>query len=275
MRVGAQNIELGTPVVMTIVNVTPDSFFGASRTWNEREIAERVDRAVAEGASILDIGGYSSRPGADDVSPDEEIERVLRGVGVVRERHSGVIVSLDTFRSEVARAVIERFGACIINDISAGDLDPKIIDVAAEFKVPYIAMHMRATPAEMQQHTDYDDVVLRVKEYFVSKVAQLRQAGVDDIILDPGFGFAKTTAQNYTLLKHMAELKIEGLPILAGISRKSMIYKVLETTPEQALNGTTALHWEALRNGASILRVHDTSQAMEVIKLYNYYGYND
>lgn len=275
MRVGDKELDLNSPVVMTIINITPDSFFGGSRTWESAEIEARVVKAVADGASILDVGGYSSRPGADDVSAEEETRRVLLGVGIARAHAPQTIISIDTFRSSVARAVLEQYGACIINDISAGEIDPEIIDVAAKFGVPYIAMHMRGVPATMQQQTDYDDITRSVRDYFTSKVAQLREAGVEDIILDPGFGFAKSTEQNYVLLRHLSELNVEGLPLLAGLSRKSMIYKVLGVEPEQALTGTTALHWEALRGGTSILRVHDTLEAAQVIKLYDYYGNND
>lgn len=275
MRVGEQHVSLDTQQVMTIINITPDSFFGGSRTWTQAEIAERVDRAVDQGAAILDVGGYSSRPGADDVSVEQECERVMRGLEIIRKRHPQIVVSIDTFRSEVVRRAIEQFGECIINDISAGELDPQIVDVAAHFAVPYIAMHMRSNPAQMQQHTDYDDLVAEVREYFVKKVEQLRRAGIEDIVLDPGFGFAKTTRQNYDLLHSLADLSVDGLPLLVGVSRKSMIYKVLGVDPQHALNGTTALHWEALRGGASILRVHDTHEAVEVIKLYNYYVGND
>lgn len=275
MRVGDKELDLNCPVVMTIINITPDSFFGGSRTWESAEIEARVVKAVADGASILDVGGYSSRPGADDVSAEEETRRVLLGVGIARAHAPQTIISIDTFRSSVARAVLEQYGACIINDISAGEIDPEIIDVAAKFGVPYIAMHMRGVPATMQQQTDYDDITRSVRDYFTSKVAQLREAGVEDIILDPGFGFAKSTEQNYVLLRHLSELNVEGLPLLAGLSRKSMIYKVLGVEPEQALTGTTALHWEALRGGTSILRVHDTLEAAQVIKLYDYYGNND
>ena len=259
------------PVVMTIVNVTPDSFFAGSRSMHIEEIAMRVGEAVGWGSRIIDVGGYSSRPGAEDVSLEEELDRVMTGVEVVRSKAPGAIVSIDTFRGEVAAKVIKRFGPCIINDISAGSLDPEIIGVAAKYRVPYVLMHMRGTPRTMQSMTEYGDIVSDVKEFFTEKIATLRAAGVSDIILDPGFGFAKTTPQNFRLLDHLGEFRKFELPLLAGISRKSMITNVLETTPAEALSGTAALNWACLRGGASILRVHDTLAAIEVVKLHNYY----
>jgi dihydropteroate synthase len=270
MKIGEQTLDLQRPAVMTIINVTPDSFFAGSRSMHIDEISMRVEEAVSWGARIIDVGGYSSRPGAEDVSEDEEINRVMTGVGVVREKAPGVIVSIDTFRAEVAARVIKRFGGCIINDISAGS-DPDMFRVVAKFRVPYVLMHSRGTPATMQNMTDYQDVVGEVKEFFAEKIALLRASGVGDIILDPGFGFAKTTPQNFRLLHHLGEFRRFELPILAGISRKSMVYNILETTPAEALSGTAALNWACLRGGASILRVHDTLAAIEVVKLHNYY----
>lgn len=271
MRVGDNILDLSTPVVMTILNVTPDSFYAASRRETDAEIARNADEAAAGGAAIIDIGGYSSRPGAADVTPGEEFDRVARGLRIVRRHHPKMIVSVDTFRASVARRAVEEFGACIINDISAGDLDPDMLSTVAGLGVPYIAMHMRANPATMQQYAEYDDVTDSVKEFFRTKVAEIRQAGITDIILDPGFGFAKTTRQNYQLMNRMDELSEFGYPVLSGISRKSMIYKVLGAEPADALAGTAALNWESLRKGASILRVHDTREAADVIKLFNYY----
>lgn len=264
-------MDLSVPVVMGILNVTPDSFWAGSRRKTDGDIKSAVDKMVADGAAIIDVGGYSSRPGADDVSPDEEFARVARGLEAVRERHPRMIVSVDTFRASVARRVITQFGAVIVNDISAGDLDPEMIPTVAAAGVPYIAMHMRANPATMQQHTDYEDVTDAVKAYFADKLAHLRAAGITDIIIDPGFGFAKSTRQNYQLMARMSELSEFGCPVLSGISRKSMIYKVLDTTPELALTGTTALNWESLRQGASILRAHDVREAAQVVKLFDYY----
>lgn len=272
IEIGGRTLDLATPAVMTILNVTPDSFFEGSRRFSAGLIEEGVRKAVEEGTSIIDVGGYSSRPGADDVSPAEEYERVARGVEAVRKAAPGMVVSVDTFRSGVARRVLEEFGPCIVNDISAGELDPQIVPLTAQYGVPYIAMHMRATPATMQRHTEYADVVTAVEDFFEAKTAQLAEAGVRQVILDPGFGFAKTTAQNYLLLGALRRFARFGVPVLAGISRKSMIYKVLDTTPAESLYGTTALHWECLRGGASILRVHDTRAARDVIRLFNYYN---
>lgn len=269
--VGDSVLDLNTPVVMGILNVTPDSFFEHSRNFSHDAAENRVRQIIEQGAAIVDIGGYSSRPGADDVTPEEELRRVLAGAEIVRRVAPGMIISVDTFRASVARGVLESVGACIINDISAGELDPAIVDVVAEFGVPYIAMHMRGTPVDMQQQTEYSDIVADVADYLAGRVAYLRERGIKDVILDPGFGFAKTTAQNYELLASMDKVMIDDLPVLAGISRKSMIYKVLETTPVEALAGTTALHWECLRKGAAILRVHDVREAADVVKLFEYY----
>ena len=271
MKVGNDTLDLTSPVVMTILNVTPDSFWAGSRRATDDDIAAAVETAAEQGAGIIDVGGYSSRPGAADVTPEEEFARVARGVRTVRERCPGMPVSVDTFRASVARRVVAEFGAVIVNDISAGDLDEEMIPAVAGMGVPYIAMHMRANPATMQEYTDYDDVTDAVKAYFATKLEQLRAAGISDIIVDPGFGFAKNTRQNYQLMSRMDELLEFGCPLLSGISRKSMIYKVLGTSPEESLPGTVALNWESLSKGASILRVHDTREAAEVVKLFNYY----
>lgn len=258
----------GRPKVMTIVNVTPDSFFAGSRTPNIEDIKARVSQAAEAGTDMFDVGAYSSRPGADDVTPAEEISRLRLAMDVIKKELPGIPVSIDTFRAEVAERIFREYGRIIINDISAGDLDPRIINVAAEHNLPYIAMHMRGTPRDMQTRTSYSNITTDVLEYFHDKTDELRRAGVTEIIVDPGFGFAKTTEQNYELLKNLHRLTELGLPVLAGISRKSMIYKVLDTTPAEALNGTTTLHWECLRQGASILRVHDTAEAAQVVKLW-------
>lgn len=273
MRVGDKELDLGPPVVMAIVNVTPDSFYSESRFAGDEDIARAVDTALADGAAILDIGGYSSRPGAEDVSPDEEYERVSRALRIIGERHPEAIVSIDTFRSDVARRCLDSYGPCVINDISAGDLDPDMHAVVACYGVPYIAMHMRANPATMQEHTEYADVADDVLSFFAAKISDMKAAGIKDenIILDPGFGFAKTTRQNYQLMKRLDELTEFGYPVLSGISRKSMIYKVLGIEPAGALTGTIALNWESLVKGASILRVHDTREAVETVRLYEYY----
>lgn len=271
MRLGDKVLELSQPQVMTIINVTDDSFFEGSRTVDERSIVARVEQAVAEGATILDVGGYSSRPGAAELSVEDEWQRVRLGLRAVRSV-SDIPVSVDTFRSEVARRAVEEFGELIINDISAGELDANMVDVVAKYNLPYVAMHMRGTPQTMQSRTDYEqDIVSEVCQYFERRVEELRQRGVSKIILDPGFGFAKTLEQNYELLGGLNRLTAMGYPVLVGVSRKSMIYKLLGVTSAEALNGTTALHWEALRQGATILRVHDTREAVEVVKIFNKY----
>ena len=263
------NLDFSRRQVMTIVNVTPDSFFAGSRTPDWLDVERRVREAVEAGASVIDVGGYSSRPGADEVSPDEEWRRVDLGVGAVRSLSPDLPVSIDTFRSSVAARVIHKYGKVIINDISAGELDPLIVDVAAEHDVPYVAMHMKGNPRTMQSMTDYRDIVAEVVDYFRERTAQLRERGVRRIVVDPGFGFAKTLEQNYELLRGLHRLAELGYPVLAGVSRKSMIYKLLGTTPAEALNGTTALHWECLRQGAVILRAHDTREAVEVVRMFD------
>lgn len=269
--------DFSQPRVMAILNVTPDSFFAGSRMPDAPHVERRVREAVAEGASIIDVGGYSSRPGADEVSPGEEWRRVKLGVGAVRRLAPGMAVSVDTFRSEVAARAIERFGPLIINDISAGELDPAMPAVAAKYGVPYIAMHMKGDPKTMQSLTDYKrDITAEVVAYFEAKVAALLAAGIarEHLVLDPGFGFAKTTEQNYELLAGLHRLCALGYPVLAGLSRKSMIYRVLGVTPAQSLAGTVALGWECLRQGAAILRVHDVREAVDTVRIFNAYVQN-
>ena len=269
--------DFSQPRVMAILNVTPDSFFAGSRMPDAPHVERRVREAVAEGASIIDVGGYSSRSGADEVSPGEEWRRVKLGVGAVRRLAPGMAVSLDTFRSEVAARAIERFGPLIINDISAGELDPAMPAVAAKYGVPYIAMHMKGDPKTMQSLTDYKrDITAEVVAYFEARVAALLAAGIarEHLVLDPGFGFAKTTEQNYELLAGLHRLCALGYPVLAGLSRKSMIYRVLGVTPAQSLAGTVALGWECLRQGAAILRVHDVREAVDTVRIFNAYVQN-
>ena len=262
-------IDFFQPQVMAIVNVTDDSFYEGSRTQSDDAIEERVRQVVEQGATIVDVGGYSSRPGAKDISVDEEWQRVERGLQAVRSVSRDVAVSVDTFRAEVAERAIKEFGDVIINDISAGELSPRMIDVVAEAGVPYVAMHMRGTPQTMQQNTSYSDgVVAEVCRYFEQRVEYLLGRGVKDIILDPGFGFAKSAEQNFELLAHLSQLCALGYPVLAGLSRKSMIYNTLGVTAAEALAGTVALNWEALRQGATILRVHDVREATDVVQLY-------
>lgn len=269
--------DFSQPRVMAILNVTPDSFFAGSRMPDAPHVERRVREAVAEGASIIDVGGYSSRPGSDEVSPGEEWRRVKLGVGAVRRLAPGMAVSVDTFRSEVAARAIERFGPLIINDISAGELDPAMPAVAAKYGVPYIAMHMKGDPKTMQSLTDYKrDITAEVVAYFEARVAALLAAGIarEHLVLDPGFGFAKTTEQNYELLAGLHRLCALGYPVLAGLSRKSMIYRVLGVTPAQSLAGTVALGWECLRQGAAILRVHDVREAVDTVRIFNAYVQN-
>lgn len=272
MRLGNRELDLSQPQVMAIINVTDDSFFEGSRTVDEQSIASRVREAIASGATILDVGGYSSRPGAKELSVDEEWERVRKGLRGIKDVAADAFVSVDTFRSEVVRRAVEEFGDVIVNDISAGELDDEMIDVVAKYNLPYIAMHMRGTPQTMQSLTEYPNgVVVEVCRYFEKMVAELHSRGVSKIILDPGFGFAKTLEQNYELLGGLNRLCAMGYPVLAGVSRKSMIYKLLGVSPAESLNGTTALNWEALRQGAAILRVHDTREAVEVVRIFTEY----
>lgn len=256
------------PLIMAIVNVTPDSFYSGSRTPEKESLVSRVREVVDEGADIIDIGGYSTRPGAEEVSCEEELRRVLLGVECVRELFPNIPISIDTFRAAVVRGVVERYGAVIVNDISAGELDSEMVAVVAELGLPYIAMHMRGTPQTMQQMVEYGDVADDIYEYFKRRCRELTDSGISKIIIDPGFGFAKSPEQNYRLLSSLNILKDIGYPILVGLSRKSMIYKVLGVTPEESLIGTSALNWEALRQGASILRVHDVKEAVQVRRLF-------
>lgn len=269
MNLNDNKIDFHQPQVMAIVNVTDDSFYEGCRTIDESAIVARVREVINEGATIVDVGGYSSRPGAVEISVEEEWQRVRMGLRAVREVSRDVVVSVDTFRAEVAKRAIEEFGWIIINDISAGELSPEIVDVVAAADVPYVAMHMRGTPQTMQQMTFYEEgVVASVKTYFEERVEELKARGVKQIILDPGFGFAKSVEQNYELLAGLSQISSLGYPVLAGLSRKSMIYKPLGVTPKESLAGTVALNWEALRQGATILRVHDVQEAVDEVRLY-------
>ena len=260
-------MDLSRPQVMGIINVTPDSFYAGSRTQTEMALARRVEQVVAEGASILDIGGYSSRPGAADVSPEEEMARLRRGLEVIRRVHPEAVVSVDTFRASVARQCVEEYGVALINDISGGEMDAEMFPTVAALGVPYILMHMQGTPQTMQQAPHYDHLLRDVFLYFARKVQQLRDLGAKDIILDPGFGFGKTMEDNYALLAHLDEFGIFGLPLLVGVSRKSMITRLLGIIPDDALNGTTVINTLCLTKGAHILRVHDVRQAVEAVRL--------
>ena len=269
INANGQLIDLGTPQVMGILNVTPDSFYSGSRKLTETEIAERVEQILAEGGQMIDIGAYSSRPNADDVSTKEEMERLRRGLRILREKAPDAIVSVDTFRADVAKMCVEEYGVQIVNDISGGELDKEMFPTVARLGVPYVLMHMKGTPQTMQEAPHYDDLMKEVLLYFAEKIQQLRDLGQKDIILDPGFGFAKTLEHNYELLSHLEALQIFELPILVGVSRKSMIYKLLGTTAQEALNGTTVLNTICLMKGcANILRVHDVKECVEAVKIY-------
>lgn len=254
-----------TPKVMGILNITPDSFYAQSRT-TPAEVLREAEQMLEEGATFVDIGGYSSRPNAQEVSPQEELQRVVPVVEALVKHFPDIRISVDTFRAEVARESLEA-GACIINDISAGQIDPAIWEVVAHYQVPYIAMHMRGTPQTMQTYTEYDKLTKDILYYFSQIKDKARQLKLNDLIVDPGFGFSKTLAQNYELMQQLALFKALECPILVGISRKSMIYKLLDTTPEAALNGTTVLNTFALLHGADILRVHDVKEAVECVKI--------
>ena len=260
-------IDLSEPQVMGILNVTPDSFYAGSRGVTERYILDRLQQILNEGASIVDIGAYSSRPGAQEVSIEEEMERLRTGLELIREHRPNAIVSVDTFRADVAKMCVEEYGVAIINDISAGQMDDRMFATIARLGIPYIIMHMKGTPQTMQTNPQYDHFLKEVFYYFSEKVQKLRDLGVKDIIIDPGFGFGKTLEHNYELMNHLEEFALFELPLLVGISRKSMIYKLLGTTPEEALNGTTALNTIALTKGAHILRVHDVKEAVETVKI--------
>ena len=267
INVNGSLLDLSQPRVMGILNVTPDSFYAGSRTQTEAEIVRRVKQIVSEGAAIIDIGAYSSRPNADNVSAREEMERLRMGLKILFEIQPDAVVSVDTFRADVARMCVEEYGVAIINDIAAGEMDANMFHTVAALNVPYIMMHMQGTPQSMQQHPHYDNLLEEVLLYFARKVQQLRDLGVKDIILDPGFGFGKTIEHNYELLSHLEEFRIFELPLLVGVSRKSMIYRLLDITPQEALNGTTVLDTICLLKGADILRVHDVKEAVETVRI--------
>ena len=269
INIKGELIPFNRPLVMGILNVTPDSFYAGSRKQNEAEIAKQIESILNEGGDMVDIGGYSSRPDAADVSEVEELERLKLALELIKRDYPDITVSVDTFRSSIARTVVEEYGAAIINDISGGQLDKNMFPTIAALKVPYILMHMRGTPKTMQQQTDYNHLAADIIKYFSEKVDELFQLGVNDIILDPGFGFSKTLEQNYELMNHLGDFRLFGLPILVGISRKSMIYKLLGNTPAESLNGTTVLNTFALLNGANILRVHDVKEAVEAVRIVN------
>ncbi len=261
-------IDLFTPKVMGVLNLTPDSFYDGGKYKSESDILKKVEKMLFEGTTFIDIGAYSSRPEATNISEEEELKRITPIIEFVLNKFPQVLISIDTFRSKVAARCIE-MGASIINDISAGKLDEQMLDTVAKYQVPYIMMHMKGNPQNMKEMTNYDDLLKDILFYFSERVQAARSKKINDIILDPGFGFAKNIQQNYRLLANLNLLKTFDLPILAGLSRKSMIYKPLKNTAQEALNGTTALNMLALNSGASLLRVHDVKEALECITLFN------
>ena len=267
INVKGQLMDLSQPKVMGILNVTPDSFYAESRLQTEKEIILRLQEMENEGASIMDIGAYSSRPNAQHISIEEEMERLRNCLTLVNKECPNAIVSIDTFRADIAKMCVEEYGAAMINDISAGNMDKQMFATIAQLGVPYIIMHMQGTPQDMQSAPHYDNLLKEVFYYFSEKISKLRDLGVKDIILDPGFGFGKTLEHNYQLMNHLEEFSTFELPLLVGIFRKSMIYKLLGTSPEEALNGTTALNTISLLKGANILRVHDVKAAVEAVNI--------
>ncbi len=268
IRCNSQIIDLNHPLVMGILNITPDSFYDGGKYNSLPEAEKKVKQLLDQGADIIDIGAYSSRPGATDISAKTELERLKPILDLIRTKFPGTIISIDTFRSKIASETIEKFNVDIINDISAGNIDEEILDVVAQTKTAYIAMHMLNTPDNMQDNPSYKHAVKDIIDYFANKLQLLQDKKIHDIIIDPGFGFGKTIDHNYQLLAHLNEFKIFEYPILIGLSRKSMIYKYLNTTPDQALTGTIALNLIALQKGATILRVHDVLEAKQTVELY-------
>ncbi len=266
-----QLIDLLKPKIMGILNITPDSFYDGGMHNNTEQIITSVDKHLNEGADIIDIGAYSSRPGAIDVSEKIELERLIFALNIIRNKYPDIIISVDTFRSNIAKKLVNNFNVNIINDISAGEMDNKMFDTIAELNVPYIMMHMKGTPKNMQRNPKYENLIQDIISYFAEKIEKLKLLGVNDVILDPGFGFGKTLEHNYEIMHKLSDFNIINLPILVGVSRKSMIFRLLNISPEDALNGTTVLHTLALLNGANILRVHDVKAAMETIKLIDMY----
>jgi dihydropteroate synthase len=265
-------INLSTPAIMGILNVTPDSFYDGGRYQTEKVIIKRAEQIAEEGALIIDIGACSSRPGADNISREEEMKRLDSALRIVRKRLPDAIISVDTFRSDIAKTVVTDYEADMINDITAGGADRNMIDTIAGLKVPYIIMHIKGTPQNMQVNPEYDDLIEEIIKYFSEKLQKIKLAGICDVVIDPGFGFGKTLEHNYEILHRLDEFKIFELPVMVGLSRKSMIYKALGSSPEEALNGTTVLNTMALMNGANILRVHDVKEAAETVKLFSLYS---
>lgn len=267
LNVNGRLLDLSTPQVMGILNVTPDSFYAGSRMQTEADIAARACQILDEGASIIDIGAYSSRPDAEHISAEEEMKRLSAGLEILNRNHPEAIISVDTFRADIAERCVNDYGVAIINDIAAGEMDDRMFETVARLGVPYIMMHMQGTPQNMQKKPRYDNLLKEVFMYFAKKVQQLHALGAKDIILDPGFGFGKTLDDNYELMANLEEFSIFELPLLVGVSRKSMIYRLFDTTPQEALNGTSILNTIALMKGADILRVHDVREAVEAVKI--------
>ena len=267
INAGGRLLDLEIPKVMGILNITPDSFYSGSRYNTDDEILKEATRMLEDGADILDVGGYSSRPGAKDISTEEESNRVLRVIKMISREFPKAIISVDTFRAEIAREAIVECGASIINDISGGDADINMFQVIRSLNIPYIMMHMKGDPRTMQNKPVYDDIVAEILKWFGERIFKLKSAGVKDIIIDPGFGFGKTIEHNFELLRRLGDFSIAGLPVVVGISRKSMIWKTLNIDAEEALNGTTAINAIALLNGADILRVHDVKEAVQTVLL--------
>jgi len=268
LNLNGKIIDLNTPAIMGILNLTPDSFYDGGRLVKEKQILKQCEKFVLEGVDILDLGGYSTRPGAKHISTEEEWQRLIRALDIIIKNFPEIPLSIDTFRADIARRGIE-YGASLINDVSGGTLDPKMFDTISKLQVPYVLMHMKGTPQTMQSRTQYNNVMQEVLTELEKKIFNLTNRGINDVILDVGFGFAKTVDQNYELLRQLDAFKIFNIPIMVGISRKSMIWKSLDITPEEALNGSSALHMLALIKGASILRVHDVREAKQVITLNN------
>lgn len=260
-------VDLTVPKIMGIINVTPDSFYKGSRLTGEKEIIDTAAQMIDDGADILDVGGYSSRPGATDITPAEERSRVINAIKLINQELPEAIISIDSFRSDIVLEAVLECGAGIINDISAGETDKKMFQVVERLRVPYIMMHMQGVPQTMQQNPVYDDVVADILRWFGEKIFRLRSMGLNDIIIDPGFGFGKTIDHNFELLSRLGDFSVAGLPVLVGVSRKSMIWKTLGIAIEESLNGTTVLNTAALLNGADILRVHDVKEAVQAVRL--------
>lgn len=269
IKCGNKLVNLCNPIVMGILNITPDSFFDGGKYTCEEEILKRANGIVEEGATIIDLGAYSTRPGAEHISAEEEYDRMAPAVALIRDNFPDMVISIDTFRAEVARRIINQFGACIINDISGGTMDNEMFATVADLQVPYIMMHIQGTPQTMQNNPEYNNLMEDIGSFFTQRIAQLKELGVDDIIIDPGFGFGKTIEHNYEIVSKLQEFKKFNVPLLAGLSRKSMIYKFIGGSPSTSLNGTSVLNTMCLERGANILRVHDVKQAVECVKLVN------